>query len=90
MGRDLGREDLAAQGLERGQGAGLVLAHQPRVAGHVGRHDRSEPAFGAVLRHEVLPGPPMVANGSLVERGGRVYWPQADPQRWAVCQFSAR
>ena len=90
MGRDLGREDLPAQSLERGQGAGLVLAHEPRVASHVGRHDRGEPAFGAVPRHDALPGLPMVADGSLGERGGRVQPPSTGPQRCDVCQFPAR
>jgi hypothetical protein len=72
VSRHLGREHVLAQQLERRQGAGLVFAHQPRVADHVGRHNRRKPAFGAFLRHEVLLGFPAIMDGSLRKLDGQV------------------
>jgi hypothetical protein len=40
---DLGVDQVAPMGSQPGQRAGLVLAHQPRVAGDIGSKDSREP-----------------------------------------------
>ena len=45
MGGDQRLDHLAAQLLQRGDGAGLVLLDQPRVADHICGHDRRQPAL---------------------------------------------
>jgi hypothetical protein len=51
MLRDLGFDQVLAQGLEPGVCAGFVLAHQPTVTNHVGREDRGELAFELLRSH---------------------------------------
>jgi hypothetical protein len=48
---DLGLDDLLAQCFEPGVRAGLVLAHEPTVADHVGGEDRGELAFELLRSH---------------------------------------
>src|ERR1700680_1319179 len=46
--RDLGVGQLAPDNLQGRQVAFLVLAHQPRIPGDIGRRDRREPALDAL------------------------------------------
>ena len=48
---DLGIDQRLAVALGRGQGAGLVLAHQARPADHIGRNDRRQFARYTVGSH---------------------------------------
>ena len=45
---DLGIEHLAAQRLQRRVRTLLVLSHQPRIAGDIGRQDRRQPPLDAL------------------------------------------
>ena len=49
VGGDMRLDQLAEMALQALQRAFLVAAHQPAVAGDVGRQDGGEPAFGALL-----------------------------------------
>ena len=60
---DLGIDQFLAMRLELAQRAFLIDAHQPAVAGNVGRQYRSQPAVDTVFRHLVAPG-----NLQLLER----------------------
>ena len=51
VGGDVRFDELAEMRLEATQRAFLVVAHQPAVADHVGRQDRRELAFGALVFH---------------------------------------
>ena len=44
-------DERSAVALEPLEGACLVVLDEPRVADHVGREDRGEPAFGAGCGH---------------------------------------
>ena len=48
MGRDQGLDEIHAKCLKRGEGAGLVLAHEAAVADHIGGQDGGKFAFHAV------------------------------------------
>jgi hypothetical protein len=54
---DLGIAQLPPDRLQCRERAFLVLAHQPRVAGDVGRQDRCEPPLDPFLRHRRRPSP---------------------------------
>src|SRR5262249_1281203 len=67
MGGDMGLDQLAEVALQPLQRAFLVAAHQPAVAGDIGRQDGREPSFGALIvfhgwvefrgrQHNVVPG----------------------------------
>jgi hypothetical protein len=47
-------DQLAPDRLEARQGAGLILAHHPAVAGDVGREDRRQPALDSLSSHVAL------------------------------------
>ena len=49
---DLGIDDIAPVRLERCESTLLVNAHQPTVAGDIGRKDRRQPPFDPRLGHE--------------------------------------
>jgi hypothetical protein len=54
---DAGIDQLAAQRLERGQRALLVLPDQPRIAGDIGGQNRRQPPLYPLLGHRVRPDP---------------------------------
>jgi hypothetical protein len=71
---DQGVDDLGADCLEPGDGAGLVGLHQARVADHVGREDRERPTSELVHRHRGPPGchsPAAVGEADTRRRKGR-------------------
>jgi len=47
-------DQLAPDRLEARQGAGLILAHHPAVAGDVGREDCRQPALDPLSSHVAL------------------------------------
>ena len=53
--RGLWLDELLAVGLERGERARLVLAHQAAIADHVGGEDRRQPTFLARFHRNHLP-----------------------------------
>jgi len=52
---DLRVDQLAAEGLEAREGAGLVLAHEPAVSRNIGREDGREPALDPLSAQMSLP-----------------------------------
>ena len=62
---DSGVNELGAVGLESGERAGLILTHQPTVAGNIRTQDRGEPAFNALPCHGCVPRFVLVMGGSL-------------------------
>src|SRR5438270_766792 len=75
-------DQLAAQGLEARQSAGLAAAHEPAVAGDIGSEDRRQPALDPLCAQTVLPMPPRQAR-----RLGEAYTHSALP---AQNRFFAR
>ena len=69
---DLGIDEFASARLERCESAFLVNAHQPAVAGDIGREDGSQPPFDALLGHRDHPSIQielMVRAGVCLSRG---------------------
>ena len=54
VGLDVGAEYRAVVG-QRGDGGGLVVAHQPRITSDVGRENRGEPLSDVALSHDAHP-----------------------------------
>src|SRR5207253_217499 len=48
---DLGVEEHPADSLQRGQGAFLIDAHQPRITRDIGGQDGRQPTFDTILAH---------------------------------------
>src|SRR4051794_25829940 len=61
-------EELLAVRLEAGERAGLVMAHEPRVADHVRRQDGGEPPIDARSGHGC--GPHGAADGAMLPETG--------------------
>ena len=51
MLRDLGIDEFAPDRLQRRERAFLVVAHQPRIAGDIGRQNRRQSPFDPLLAH---------------------------------------
>jgi hypothetical protein len=67
VGRDMRLDQLAEVALQALQRAFLVAAHQPAVAGDIGRQNGGEPAFGALLLvHDPISGGATITSRPLL------------------------
>ena len=67
VGGDMRLDQLAEVALQALQRAFLVAAHQPAVAGDIGRQDGGEPAFGALLLvHDPISGGATITSRPLL------------------------
>jgi hypothetical protein len=63
-------DQFAPDRLQRHEGAFLILAHQPRITGDIGREDRRQPPLDASLRHYALPPPTAATYHVLLDTAG--------------------